>query len=100
MELIDRIVEFLMQWLALAFCYIIDKVLLVVFFVVKSVLLILPNIPVPSWLNFSFVDSPALQLVAWAFPTGLLFWAAGIWLTYELAMAVVLPIYRMVIDLF
>jgi hypothetical protein len=102
MDIVNQLVDLLMQWLALAFCWLIDKVLEIVFFTVKSVLLILPNIAVPSWMQFSFggAPSPLLQFVAWLFPVGILFWAAGIWLVYEVAMAAVLPIYRMIMDLF
>lgn len=100
MDIVNQLVDLLMQWLALAFCWLIDKVLEIVFFTVQSIVLIMPNIAVPTWMNFSFGDSPALQFVAWLFPVGILFWAAGIWLAYEVVMAAVLPIYRLIMDLF
>ncbi len=100
MDIVNQLVDLLMQWLALAFCWLIDKVLEIVFFTVKSIVLIMPNIAVPTWMQFSFGDSSALHFVAWLFPVGILFWAAGIWLAYEVVMAAVLPIYRMIMDLF
>ncbi len=100
MDIVNQLVELLMQWLALAFCWIIDKLLGIVFLIVQSIVLIMPNIAVPTWMQFSFGDSPALQFVAWLFPVGILFWAAAIWLAYEVVMAAVLPIYRMIMDLF
>jgi len=98
--MIEGLLELLKEWLSWAFCWIMDALLGIVFQMVKALLLILPDIPYPDWLVFSFGNSPSLQLVAWLFPVGLLFWAAGIWFTYEVAMAVVLPIYRMIMDLF
>lgn len=100
MDIIGQILAILKEWLSWAFCWILDALLGIVFEIVKSIVLLMPNIAVPTWLEFSFGSSPALQFVAWLFPVGILFWASGIWLAYELAMAVVLPIYRMIMDLF
>ncbi|MGR0479821.1 MAG: hypothetical protein ACTFAL_00260 [Candidatus Electronema sp. V4] len=95
----DGLIEVLMSWLQLAFCFIVEQLVTLAVSLMQLVSAVMPSVAIPDALTSVAWPAQSMIFVSWIFPTnflGILFLA---WISYEIAHFVLLILYRAFMDL-
>ena len=96
----DGLIEVLMEFLALAWCWLLDKLIGLAIAMIKLTSMIMPSVAVPSWFTTSLpLTTQVLEFVAFFFPLATVAWLFSATLLYEMAHFIVLVLYRSFMDL-
>lgn len=99
-DLIAGLWQLVLDAISWFFCAVVDFLMGVLLLIIQWMFGFMPNPAPPTWLSSNMPGAESLQLLAFFFPMGILFWASGLYLVFEAWYAVVVPLYRAVMDLF
>ncbi|MCI5157302.1 MAG: hypothetical protein D3906_02490 [Candidatus Electrothrix sp. AUS1_2] len=97
--MLDGLADILTAWFQSIFCWIVTQVLDIGFAFMKLFSAMLPSWEVPSWLVSFTWDPATVNLLALFFPFFTFFFVLEVVISVELILWVVLPLWRLLVDL-
>lgn len=95
----DGLIEYLMGWLALAWCWALDKIVSLAAAMMQLVAAMMPSVAVPGWLDDLSYLELYVQALHFFFPMSVASWLLTAVIGIEIIHFMVLVLYRAFMDL-
>ncbi len=95
----DGLIEVLMSWVSLAFCFIVQQLVTLAISLMQLVSALMPSVPVPEALSAVAWPAQSVMFIAWIFPTNFAAYLFLLWLSLEALFFILLILYRAFMDL-